>query len=223
MLNLRAATPELLIDIARLTELKRIESDREAIMIGAGVRHADFEDGRVPDVLDGLLARVARGIAYRAVRNRGTIGGSLAHADPAADWPSIMIALGATIHVRSAKGARTIAAADLVTGALTTSLAPDELIEAIRIPRYDRAARAGYPQDLPQTGRFCRSSRRRGRRPGAQRGARGAVRQRSASDAHARYGACHVRRGPRARPISHQAGGTRGLPDKRPCRDAVAL
>ena len=117
MLNLRAATPELLIDIARLTELKRIESDGEAIIVGAGVRHADIEDGGVPDVLDGLLARVARGIAYRAVRNRGTIGGSLAHADPAADWPSIMIALGATIHVRSAKGARTIAAADLVTGA----------------------------------------------------------------------------------------------------------
>src|SRR5262249_41697451 len=155
MLNLRAATPELLIDISRLPELKRVESDGEAIIVGAGVRHADIEDGGVPDVLDGLLVRVARGIAYRAVRNRGTIGGSLAHADPAADWPSVMIALGATIHVRSAKGLRTTAASDLVTGALTTSLAPDELIETIRILRFDRAARAGFHKICLKPGDFA--------------------------------------------------------------------
>ena len=124
-------------------------------MIGAGVRHADIEDGRVPDILDGLLARVARGIAYRAVRNRGTIGGSLAHADPAADWPGVMIALGAVIQVRSVRGARTIAAPDLFTGVLTTSLEPDELIEAVRIPRFDRAARAGFHKICLKPGDFA--------------------------------------------------------------------
>jgi len=139
MLNLRLAEPDLVVDISRLPELRRIEDSREAIVVGAGVRHADFEDGRVPDVLGGLLARVARGIAYRAVRNRGTIGGSLAHADPAADWPTIIIALGATLQVRSVRAERVIPASELITGALTTSISPDELIESIRIPRFDPA------------------------------------------------------------------------------------
>jgi carbon-monoxide dehydrogenase medium subunit len=157
VLNLRAAAPDLVIDISRLPELERIDNDGDAIVVGAGVRHADFEDGRVPDVLGGLLSRVARGIAYRAVRNRGTIGGSLAHADPAADWPAIMIALGATLHVRSARAARTIAASELITGALTTCLASDELIESIRIPRFDRAARAGYHKISLKPGDFAES------------------------------------------------------------------
>jgi carbon-monoxide dehydrogenase medium subunit len=155
MLNLRAATPEMLVDISRLPELRRIENGGDAIVIGAGVCHADVEDGSAPDVLGGLLKRVARGIAYRAVRNRGTLGGSLAHADPAADWPSVMIALGATIQVRSARGARTLAAAELVTGVLTTSLAPDELIESIRIPRFDGAARAGFHKISLKPGDFA--------------------------------------------------------------------
>jgi carbon-monoxide dehydrogenase medium subunit len=124
-------------------------------VVGACVRHADFEDGRVPDVLGGLLGRVARGIAYRAVRNRGTIGGSLAHADPAADWPTVMVALGATLQVRSARAERKIPASDLITGALTTSISPDELIETIRIPRFDRAARGGYHKISLKPGDFA--------------------------------------------------------------------
>jgi carbon-monoxide dehydrogenase medium subunit len=157
MLNLRAATPDLVIDISRLPELKRIDSGHDAIVVGAGVRHADFEDGRVPDLLNDLLRRIARGIAYRAVRNRGTIGGSLAHADPAADWPAIMIALGASLNVRSARATRTIAASELIIGALTTSLASDELIESICIPRFDRAARAGYHKISLKPGDFAES------------------------------------------------------------------
>jgi carbon-monoxide dehydrogenase medium subunit len=157
MLNLRAATPDLVIDISRLPELKRIDSGHDAIVVGAGVRHADFEDGRVPDLLNDLLRRVARGIAYRAVRNRGTIGGSLAHADPAADWPAVMIALGASLNVRSARATRTIAASELIIGALTTSLASDELIESICIPRFDRAARAGYHKISLKPGDFAES------------------------------------------------------------------
>jgi len=155
MLNLRLAEPDLVVDISRLHELAQIEDTGDAVVIGAGVRHADFEDGRVPDVLGGLLGRVARGIAYRAIRNRGTIGGSLAHADPAADWPAVMIALGATVEVRSARASRMLAASDLITGALTTSLAGDELIEAIRIPRFANAARGGYHKISVKPGDFA--------------------------------------------------------------------
>ena len=86
MLNLRLAQPDLLVDITRIPELKRVEETDDSLSIGACVTHADIEDGRVPDVTGGALRDVARGIAYRAVRNRGTIGGSLAHADPSADW-----------------------------------------------------------------------------------------------------------------------------------------
>jgi carbon-monoxide dehydrogenase medium subunit len=157
MLNLRAVTPDLVVDISRLPELNRIENSGDAVVVGACVRHADFEDGRVPDVPDGLLGRVARGIAYRAVRNRGTIGGSLAHADPAADWPPVMLALGATIQVRSARGSRTISAPALITGALNTSLEPGELIEAIRIPRMDGKARSGYHKISLKPGDFAES------------------------------------------------------------------
>jgi carbon-monoxide dehydrogenase medium subunit len=155
MLNLRLAQPDLVIDISRLPELTRIEEGRDAIVVGACVRHADFEDGHVPDVLGGLLRRIARGIAYRAIRNRGTIGGSLAHADPAADWPAIMVALGATLRVRSARAERTIPASDLITGPLTTSISPDELIETIRIPRFDHGARASYYKISVKPGDFA--------------------------------------------------------------------
>ena len=107
MLNLRLVQPELIIDITSLAELKRAERSGDELVIGACVTHGDIEDGRVPAVLDGLLPRVAGSIAYRAVRNRGTIGGSLAHADPAADWPPVLVALESEILVRSRRGART--------------------------------------------------------------------------------------------------------------------
>ena len=94
MLNLRLAQPALLVDITRIPELAARHEDGDAITIGATVTHAAIEDGRVPDPTGGFLARVARGIAYRAVRTRGTIGGSLAHADPAADWLACLAALG---------------------------------------------------------------------------------------------------------------------------------
>ena len=106
MLNMRLAQPALLVDITRIKELAAVAEDKDTVSIGATVTHAAIEDGRVPDPTGGFLARVARGIAYRAVRNRGTIGGSLAHADPAADWPAIMIALGASLNVRSARATR---------------------------------------------------------------------------------------------------------------------
>jgi aerobic carbon-monoxide dehydrogenase medium subunit len=157
MLNLRLATPELVIDVGRLPELQRVEMTDRGLVIGAGVCHADLEDGRVPDVASGLLRRVAAGIAYRAVRNRGTIGGSLAHADPAADWPPVMIALGAEVNIGSTRSRRHIAAADFATGVFATVLEPDEMIEAIQIPNAFSELRWGHYKISAKPGDFAES------------------------------------------------------------------
>ena len=143
MLNLRLVEPERIVDISGVPELRRIERADGCLVIGACVTHADIEDGRVPDVANGMLARVAAGIAYRAVRNRGTIGGSLAHADPAADWVSALSALGAEVEIasRERKGRR-VALGEFVLGALDVAPAPDELV-ALRVPALPPSARWG--------------------------------------------------------------------------------
>src|SRR5260370_37772755 len=106
MLNLRLVEPDLIIDIAGLSELKQAERSGDELVVGACITHGDIEDGRIPDVTRGAMRRVARAIAYRAGRNRGTIGGSLRHADPAADWISALAALGAKGTLRSLAGTR---------------------------------------------------------------------------------------------------------------------
>ena len=90
MLNLRLAQPDLLIDITSIPELTAVADGPDHVELGACITHADIEDGRVPDPAGGLLRHVAGRIAYRAVRNRGTIGGSLTNADPSADWVSTL-------------------------------------------------------------------------------------------------------------------------------------
>jgi carbon-monoxide dehydrogenase medium subunit len=90
MLNLRRVEPDRAIDVSGVQDLRRVDRTDGSLVIGACATHADIEDGRVPDVTNGMLARVAADIACRAVPNRGTIGGSLAHADPAADWVSAL-------------------------------------------------------------------------------------------------------------------------------------
>ncbi len=155
MLNLRLAQPELLIDITSIAELAAVKDMGEAIEIGACVTHADIEDCRVPDVTNGLLPHVAGGIAYRAVRNRGTVGGSLAHADPAADWISVLPLVGAEVIVRSHQGDRTIAAADLMISSFTTQLQASELIRAIRVPKFSQSARWGFCKFNQKVGEFA--------------------------------------------------------------------
>ena len=144
MLNFRLAQPDMLVDITRIAELKRVDVNYDAITVGACVTHADFEDGRVPDVTGGALRRVARGIAYRAVRTRGTIGGSLAHADPSADWSSSLAAMGADVILRGPAGERRVAIEHFITGVFEVSLQPGEIVEAVRIPRLSGNARFGY-------------------------------------------------------------------------------
>jgi carbon-monoxide dehydrogenase medium subunit len=155
MLNLRLAQPALLVDITRIPELAAVSQDADAVTIGATVTHAAVEDGRVPDPTGGFIARVARGIAYRAVRNRGTIGGSLAHADPAADWLSCLSVLGAQVIIAGAVGTRGLGLAGFVRGAMETELASDELLVAVSIPRFSRSARFGLHKICRKTGEFA--------------------------------------------------------------------
>src|SRR4051812_30946911 len=127
MLNLRLVRPVLLVDVTRIAALKRVEDDRDELVVGACVTHADVEDGRVPDVTRGALPAVARGIAYRAVRNRGTVGGSLVHAAPAADWVSALAAIGAQAMIAGPSGRRTVPVEDLMLGVFEAALAASEL------------------------------------------------------------------------------------------------
>jgi aerobic carbon-monoxide dehydrogenase medium subunit len=155
MLNLRLVEPDIIIDIAGLSELKQAERSGHELVIGACVTHGDIEDGRIPDVTRGAMQRVAGAIAYRAVRNRGTIGGSLSHADPAADWVSALSALGAKVTLRSLAGIRHLAIEDFVTGALESALQPGEIVEAVRVPVMTPSARWGYVKACRKTGEFA--------------------------------------------------------------------
>jgi carbon-monoxide dehydrogenase medium subunit len=155
MLNLRLAQPTLLVDITRIAELAAIHEEPNAIVLGATITHASIEDGQVPDPTHGFLSRVARGIAYRAVRSRGTIGGSLAHADPAADWLSCLTALGAEVLVRGPQGAHSVALVGFVRGAMETVLAHNELVVGIRIPKFSKGTRFGYHKICRKTGEFA--------------------------------------------------------------------
>jgi carbon-monoxide dehydrogenase medium subunit len=155
MLNLRLVRPDMLVDITGLAELKRVEEADAAVVVGACVTHADIEDGRVPDVTRGALPGVARNLAYRAVRNRGTLGGSLAHADPAADWISCLAAVGAEAVIAGPGGRRTIPVEDLMLGVFEAALGPADLLEAIRIPRFSASARWGYYKACRKTGEFA--------------------------------------------------------------------
>lgn len=155
MLNLRLAQPEILVDITGIEELRRVEQRKDAIVIGACVTHADIEDRRVPDVTNGALPSVACNIAYRAVRNRGTVGGSLTHADPSADWVSALAALGAGVVVRGSDGERFVDVSRYMTGALEADIAEGELLVSVTIPRLSEKSRWGYVKFCRKTGEFA--------------------------------------------------------------------
>ncbi len=155
MLNLRLAQPDLLVDITAIPEMVSVSESGDWVELGACITHANIEDGRVPVPSNGLLRAVAGRIAYRAVRNRGTIGGSIAHADPAADWISAFTLLGATAAIETEGGSRTEAVENLMLSSFTTSLAPAELIRALRVPRLDSNARWGFYKFSQKAGEFA--------------------------------------------------------------------
>jgi len=155
MLNLRLAQPDLLVDITSIPELTAVADRRDDVEIGACVTHADIEDGRIPDCAKGLLRHVAGRIAYRAVRNRGTIGGSIAHADPAADWISALALVDAQAVVWTPRGTRQVAVADLIVSSFTTVLQPDELIRSVRVPKYSAGTQWGFYKFSQKAGEFA--------------------------------------------------------------------
>jgi aerobic carbon-monoxide dehydrogenase medium subunit len=133
-LKLRLASPELLIDIGGIAELKGIEISEAGIRIGALTTHAElFASEQLHRTLP-IFRQAAYLIADPQVRNRGTIGGSLANADPAADWPAVVVALQAEIEIAGANGLRRVAARDFFVDIFSTALRPDEILASIQIP-----------------------------------------------------------------------------------------
>jgi aerobic carbon-monoxide dehydrogenase medium subunit len=145
-LNLRLSQPQKLIDISKIKSLSGISISKGQIKIGALTRHCDIEASDLIRETLPLLSQAAPHIAHPAIRNRGTFGGSIALADPAAEWPACCIALDATIVVVSRRGERRIAAADFFQGLYATALEPDELIASIDIPIPAAGAVAGFSE-----------------------------------------------------------------------------
>lgn len=135
LMKLRLAQPTMLIDIGRIKDLSYIKDAGDHISIGALTRHMDIETSVVLKAHVPLLAHAASQVGDVQVRHRGTIGGSLAHADPASDLPATTLALGATYVVKGPKGERTIAAKDFYKGFLESALKPDEVLTEIRVPK----------------------------------------------------------------------------------------
>ncbi len=155
MLNLRLVQPELLIDITRIPELVAVTDRDDGIAVGACVTHAAIEDGRVSDPTNGYLGVVASGIAYRAVRTRGTIGGSLTHGDPAADWLAALLALEAELEISGERGARRTSLDGFVKGAMETDLESGEIVTVVHVPKSHSGARHGYHKICRKTGEFA--------------------------------------------------------------------
>lgn len=158
MLNLRLARPQTLIDLSRAADMRGATDEGDAIVYGGAVTHAEIEDGAVPDATPGWLAAVARRIAYRAVRNRGTIGGSLAHADPAADWVNVLTALGADVILVANGAKRVVPLETFFVGPLATVLASGEVIAGVRVRKRTAAARWGYWKFCIKAGDFAKAS-----------------------------------------------------------------
>src|ERR1700704_1410968 len=133
-MNLRLISPELIVDIGEIAELRGIAVTGDVLIIGALTRHVDLL--RSPEVAAHapLLKEAVAHVAHPAIRNRGTLGGSLAHADPASELPACMLALNATIIVRGQAGERRIAAEDFFTGIYETALSAQELLVAVELP-----------------------------------------------------------------------------------------
>jgi carbon-monoxide dehydrogenase medium subunit len=137
LMKLRLAAPSVLVDVGRLDDLRYINDAGDHIAIGALTRHRDLEISTMLAADAPLLAHAAGHVGDPQVRHRGTLGGSLAHADPASDLPAVILAMGGTLVATGPNGTREIAASDFFTGFLESALAPDELLTEIRVPKLD--------------------------------------------------------------------------------------
>ncbi|MGH9143270.1 MAG: FAD binding domain-containing protein [Vicinamibacterales bacterium] len=146
LMKLRLSEPKILIDIARIPGLSGIRENDQRIEIGAGTVHHDVASSALLQKVCPAIAECAAAIGDPQVRNRGTLGGSLAHADPAADYPAVMLALDAEIQVKSPKGSRVVKAADFFQGLFTVDLAADEIITGVQFTPVTSAAFAKLHQ-----------------------------------------------------------------------------
>lgn len=154
-MKLRLNAPGVLIDIRKIQELRYIKKDGNNLIIGAGATHHDVATSELAHQTYSMLPEAADLIGDQQVRNMGTIGGSLAHADPAADWPGVMIAAGASIHLKGPDGERSVPAEDFFTGFYMTELQENELLTAISIPLPPEETRSAYQKFMQPASRFA--------------------------------------------------------------------
>jgi carbon-monoxide dehydrogenase medium subunit len=154
-MKLRFNNPAVLIDISSIPDLSYIREDGDSLVIGAGTTHGELAASSLVLETIPMLAETASTIGDMQVRNRGTIGGSLAHADPAADWPAALLASDAEIVITAISGSRSVAAIDFFQGLFTTDLSESELITEIRVPKPPENTRSTYLKFEQPASRFA--------------------------------------------------------------------
>ena len=155
LLKLRLANPKLLIDLSKIPGLSNISQQDDKIVVGALTTHYQIESSELLKTKCPLLPQTARAIGDVQVRNRGTIGGSLAHADPSADWPAAILALGGELKLSGPKGERRIAVEEFFLGAMTTVVEPTEILTEIRVPVSPRRCGSAYLKMAQQASGFA--------------------------------------------------------------------
>jgi carbon-monoxide dehydrogenase medium subunit len=158
MMNFRVAAPALLIDLNRIGELAGVREEETDIVIGAMTRHNDVKTHPLVLAHAPLIAEAYEHVAHFTVRNRGTLGGNLVHADPASEMPMVMLALDARMTLRSVRGSREIPAAEFFLGTYTTAIEEDELLVEIRAPKRERGARHAVEEVSLRKGDFAMSA-----------------------------------------------------------------
>jgi carbon-monoxide dehydrogenase medium subunit len=151
----RLSTPDMLVDLRKLPGLDQIKIGADGVRLGARVRWCDIQDNAELRTSHPLLVAAIAHVAHYQIRNRGTVGGSLAHADPAAEMPGMAVACDAEIAVIGAAGPRTVRAGDFFVGALSTVLAADELIVEVKLPPWPSARRWGFDEFARRRGDFA--------------------------------------------------------------------
>jgi carbon-monoxide dehydrogenase medium subunit len=155
LMKFRLANPKLLVDLAKISALSGIRKQDDNVVIGALTTHYQIEISDLLKKSCPLLPQIARVIGDVQVRNRGTIGGSIVHADPAADWPAAMLALRAELRVRGRGGERVLSAEEFFLGPMTTAIEPTEILTEIRVPLASRRSAAAYQKMAQQASGFA--------------------------------------------------------------------
>ncbi len=155
MMAFRIAQPSLLVDLRKLPDLKSIAIDKDGVRLGAMVRWRDIQDDKRLAQAHPLLQAAIAHVAHYQIRNRGTVGGSVCHADPAAEMPGIALTCDAEMTVMGKGGQRVIKAADFFLGALTTALQPDEILIEVKLPAWPAGRRFGFQEFARRRGDFA--------------------------------------------------------------------